>query len=129
MRLPPAVRGEFRAEGAGYDVRVTPDEQSADRPTGPLDPRGPEGPDAAAPPGGPLRSDEPGTHDGGRLAGDSPAGGTPDPEQATRPEDPQPEPPDGTVHARTQTDQVNEELQEENAETALDQPSDGSGGE
>jgi hypothetical protein len=29
----------------------------------------------------------------------------------------------------TQTEQANEELQEENAETSLDQPSDGSGGE
>ena len=36
---------------------------------------------------------------------------------------------DGTVHATSQADQVNEEMQEENAETALDQPSDGSGGE
>jgi hypothetical protein len=39
------------------------------------------------------------------------------------------EPPTGETHARTQTEQANEELQEENAETALDQPSDGSGGE
>jgi hypothetical protein len=39
------------------------------------------------------------------------------------------EPPTGKIHARTQTEQANEELQEENAETALDQPSDGSGGE
>ncbi len=37
--------------------------------------------------------------------------------------------PDGSNSARTQTEQANEELQEENAETALDQPSDGSGGE
>ena len=37
--------------------------------------------------------------------------------------------PDGEIHARTQAEQANEELQEENAETALDQPSDGSGGE
>jgi hypothetical protein len=37
--------------------------------------------------------------------------------------------PTGEIHAETQTDQVNEELQEENAETSLDQPSDGSGGE
>ena len=36
---------------------------------------------------------------------------------------------DGTVHAASQADQVNEEMQEENAETALYQPSDGSGGE
>jgi hypothetical protein len=31
--------------------------------------------------------------------------------------------------ARTQTEQANEELQEENAETSLDQPSDASGNE
>jgi hypothetical protein len=36
---------------------------------------------------------------------------------------------DGHVSATSQTEQVNEELQEENAETSLDQPSDGSGGE
>jgi hypothetical protein len=36
---------------------------------------------------------------------------------------------DGQIHARTQTEQVNEELQEENAETSMDQPSDGSGSE
>jgi hypothetical protein len=36
---------------------------------------------------------------------------------------------DGGTSARTQTEQVNEELQEENAETSLDQPSDGSGSE
>jgi hypothetical protein len=37
--------------------------------------------------------------------------------------------PDGEIHARTQAERANEDLQEENAETALDQPSDGSGGE
>jgi hypothetical protein len=43
---------------------------------------------------------------------------------------PSPEPTaDGEIHARTQAEQVNEEIQEENAESALDQPSDGSGGE
>jgi hypothetical protein len=36
---------------------------------------------------------------------------------------------DDRTDAPTQTDQVNEELQEENAETSLDQPSDGSGSE
>lgn len=36
---------------------------------------------------------------------------------------------DGEIHATTQTEQVNEELQEENAETSMDQPSDGSGSE
>lgn len=36
---------------------------------------------------------------------------------------------DGEIHARSQAEQLNEEIQEENAETALDQPSDASGGE
>jgi hypothetical protein len=35
----------------------------------------------------------------------------------------------GGTSARTATEQVHEELQEENAETSLDQPSDGSGSE
>ena len=75
-------------------------------------------------------------------AGSATAGGSDDqgtgPEPGRRPADaeprdtdasaPQPEP-TGEIHAQTQTDQVNEELQEENAETSLDQPSDGSGGE
>jgi hypothetical protein len=51
-------------------------------------------------------------------------------EQVTNPHGIAPEPTaDGKISAATQTDQVNEELQEENAETSLDQPSDGSGGE
>jgi hypothetical protein len=56
---------------------------------------------------------------------------TPDgPQSVPSPPETQPAPgPDGEVHARTQAEQANEELQEENAETALDQPSDGSGGE
>ena len=101
----------------------------ADQPTGPGNPRGDAGPDAPAPPGGPQRSDAP--------AGDTSPGGPrdpatgPEPEaHATGDESPSPEPmSDGEIHARTQTEQMNEELQEENAETALDQPSDSSGGE
>ena len=110
--------------------------------TGPVNPRGPAGPDAPAPPGGPQRTDSP--------AGTTSPGGPEQPEQlqpevhpssppdgpATIPPPPEPgpapanaEPPDGEIHARTQTEQANEELQRENAETALDQPSDGSGGE
>lgn len=46
------------------------------------------------------------------------------------PDSPSPEPTaDGEIHAQTQAEQANEEMQEENAESALDQPSDGSGGE
>ncbi len=37
--------------------------------------------------------------------------------------------PDGETHARSQTEQANEELQAENAQTSLDQPSDGAGSE
>jgi hypothetical protein len=91
------------------------------------------GPDTPTPPGGPQRSD---AADGSRTPG-----GPADPDTTPEPEahatgdaapdgSPSPEPTaDGEIHARTQTDEVNEELQEENAETALDQPSDGSGGE
>ena len=89
----------------------------------------PAGPDAPAPPGGPQRSDAP--------AGNTTPGGPQDPPRHPEPEahphvesQGSPEPTsDGKIHARTQTEQANEELQEENAETALDQPSDGSGGE
>ena len=94
------------------------DARRDDAPTGPENPRGPAGPDAPAPPGGPLRSDEP--------AGTTSPGGPEQPE--VHPSSP-PDGPDGEIHARTQAEQANEELQEENAETALDQPSDGSGGE
>lgn len=40
---------------------------------------------------------------------------------------PGPDDPDGHIHARTQAEQVNEEMQEENAGSSLDQPSDASG--
>lgn len=60
-------------------------------------------------------SDSPGQQD------DAPTGSTPS--SNTEPTA------DGEIHARTQTEQVNEEIQKENAQSALDQPSDGSGGE
>jgi hypothetical protein len=112
----------FRPPATGYVDRVT------DPANGPAN-----GPDAPAPPGGPQRGD---AADGSRTPG-----GPADPDTTPEPEahatgdsreDPSPSPEpttDGEIHARTQTDQVNEEIQEENAETALDQPSDGSGGE
>jgi hypothetical protein len=110
-----------------------------DAPTGPGNPRGAAGPDAPAPPGGPMRADAPagpetpggprgrdGGPDASRHAGSQDESPGTDPSRS----DPQPEPTaTGEIHAQTQTDQVNEELQEENAETSLDQPSDGSGGE
>jgi len=97
----------------------------------------PTGLDAPTPPGGPQRGDAAG--------GSDTPGGSAEPETGSQPEahptstsDQQTIPgpasgteptADGEIHARTQAEQVNEELQEENAETALDQPSDGSGGE
>ena len=62
----------------------------------------------------------PGTDD---TAGSHEKSASPDSSDASDPG------PDGEIHARTQTDQVNEELQQENAASALDQPSDGSGSE
>ncbi len=90
--------------------------------------------DAPTPPGGPQRSDAP---QGDATPGPAEAASQPEPpvragtaDDQPSPADSQPEPTaDGTIHATTQADQVNEEMQEENAETALDQPSDGSGGE
>jgi hypothetical protein len=65
----------------------------------------------------------PGTDDTDETAGSPEESASPDSSDASDPG------PDGEIHARTQTDQVNEELQQENAASALDQPSDGSGGE
>jgi hypothetical protein len=109
-----------------------------DAPTGPANPRASSGPDAPTAPGGPQRGDAP---DGGSTPG-GPDEPSTDPEPEVHPSStaegsqtiPVPasgsEPTaDGEIHARSQTEQVNEELQEENAETSMDQPSDGSGSE
>ena len=98
---------------------------SADQPTGPENPRGPAGPDAPAPPGGPQRVDQPGGSPTHRTADDDTPGGASEPTAPPTPAAPQPMPdaPDGEVHARSQAEQAAEELQEENAETSLDQPS------
>ena len=92
--------------------------EQSDSPTGPENPRGPPG---RTGPG--ARRDARRQPAGRAAAGDERAarGRLRPPANA--------EPPDGEIHARTQTEQANEELQEENAESALDQPSDGSGGE
>jgi hypothetical protein len=97
-----------------------------DETTGPENPRGPEGPDAPSAPGGPQRTDAP-SEDPQVLPSSPPDG----PQTIPAPEpEPAPSPgPDGRIHAGSQAEQANEELQEENAGTALDQPSDGSGGE
>jgi hypothetical protein len=108
-----------------------------DATTGPANPRADSGPDAPTPPGGPQRSD---AAQGSATPGEAEPATAPEPEvhPSSTPDGPQtiPVPPsqsepsaDGEIHARTQTEQVNEELQEENAESSLDQPSDGSGGE
>ena len=116
---------------------------STDQPTGPENPRGADGPDAPAPPGGPQRSDAPAgsTSPGGpaqtadgpepEAHADSSGAASPSGQGDETPGSPAPaaEMPDGSGTPRTQTEQANEQLQEENAETALDQPSDGSGGE
>jgi len=111
-------------------------------PTGPANPRASTGPDAPTPPGGPQRADAP---EGSATPGEDAEGSQAAPEPEVHPssspgpgdgstnvpvEPSRSEPTaDGEIHARTQTEQVNEELQEENAESSLDQPSDGSGGE
>jgi hypothetical protein len=109
-----------------------------DAPTGPANPRATAGPDAPTAPGGPQRGDAP---QGGSTPGgpaEPSTGPEPEVHPSSTPDGPRtiPVPPsaseptaDGEIHARTQTEQVNEELQEENAETSMDQPSDGSGGE
>jgi hypothetical protein len=109
-----------------------------DAPTGPANPRASSGPDAPTAPGGPQRGDAPeGASTPGSQAEPS---DSPEPEvhPSSTSDGPQSIPvpasgseptADGEIHARTQTEQVNEELQEENAETSMDQPSDGSGSE
>jgi hypothetical protein len=101
---------------------------SPDRPTGPVD-TPLDGPDSPAPPGGPLRDDRPGAS---TIPDDTPdqepevrPSGSPAEPAPPTPAAPQPMPdgPDGAVHARSQAEQAEEELQEENAETSLDQPS------
>jgi hypothetical protein len=136
----------FATPDPGYGDRMSsaPQDEQPDEATGPPNPRGPGGPDAPAPPGGPLRSDEPAgplTPGGPRIDPGTEPGTAPEPEvhPSSTPEGPQtiptpgpptPDPgsaPDGEIHARTQAEQVNEEMQRENAESSLDQPSDGSG--
>ncbi len=114
------AKGDF-----GYVDQMS--DAAQDQPTGPENPRGAAGPDAPAPPGGPQRDDT--------AQGESTPGGPRHPDTHPEPEthpgnveehSPTPEATsDGEIHARTQAEQANEELQEENAETSLDQPSDG----
>ncbi|MFL6004445.1 MAG: hypothetical protein ACJ72P_16695 [Nocardioides sp.] len=91
-----------------------------DQPQGPTDPHGPGGIDAPAPPGGPQRTDAP-------SGTSTPGEPEPDTGEPTRHGQ---EPVGGESDAQEPTqDEEHRSQQEENAATALDQPSDGSGGE
>lgn len=104
----------------------------ADEPSGSSSPGGPEqstGPEAPLHPGEGTSGGSAGAAGAGAVTGQDTGQHRADQSPAA-PVDSQPEPTtEGEVHATTQTEQANEELQSENAETALDQPSDGSGGE
>ena len=85
-----------------------PEDIPQDTPQGPVDPHGPGGADAPPPPGGPQRTDTP----------DGPYGTPPGEHDSELPS-----PDDREDRTRDRA------CQEENAETSLDEPSDGSGGE
>ncbi|HEY0948574.1 hypothetical protein [Nocardioides sp.] len=85
-----------------------PHDTPQDTPQGPVDPHGPGGADAPAPPGGPQRTDSP----------DGPYGVPPGEHDSELPDAD-----DGEDHSPGRA------VQEENAGTSLDEPSDGSGGE
>ncbi len=99
-----------------------------DKPQGPTDPSGPGGLDAPAPPGGPQRTDAPAGPDTPGEARQDPGPGT---TRVTRPEGDS----EAGVAVRTHSDDRDPSgdrdraEQIENAETSLDEPSDGSGGE
>ena len=104
-----------------------------DQPSGPENPRAAGGPDAPAPPGGPLRGDAPsgaGTPGGPSAPQTEPdepltAGdrdGASGESEGSFDETPRPAGPADKQIA-------DEDAQQENAETSLDEPSDGSGGE
>jgi hypothetical protein len=130
------ARRGFAGTTTGYVDHVS--SQPHDAPTGPANPHTSSGPDAPTAPGGPQRSDSPqGTTSPGGPD-EPPTPPQPEVHPSSPPDGPQtiPVPPssseptaDGQIHARTQTEQVNEERHEENAQTSLDQPSDGSGSE
>jgi hypothetical protein len=73
--------------------------------------------DAPTPPGGPQRTDAP---DGSATPGEPGKDPGPATERVTKPEGESDVPP--VTHQRTQDDE-DRDLQEENAETSLDQPS------
>src|SRR3954453_15631412 len=112
VTTPASVANRLRRCGVGYDgtMSETRTEQGSTSP-------GPES-DPATPP-------EPEIHPSSTPEG---------PSTIPAPSVPQTQPgpdsgPTGEIHARSQTELVNEELQEENAETSLDQPSDAAGNE
>jgi hypothetical protein len=102
---------------------MTQADKGQDKPQGPVDPHGPGGQDAPAPPGGPLRTDD--------APASAPTPGTPaqDPgpsvERVSKPDDDQTpdDVPAPTHEGGAEQDADERALQEENAETSLDQPS------
>jgi hypothetical protein len=74
--------------------------------------------DAPTPPGGPQRTDAPAGHDTPGTEGQDPGPGT---ERVTKPDTGDHVPP--VSHDLPEQDEEGRELQEENAETSLDQPS------
>ena len=108
----PCVR--LRRGSVGYDERMS--QTRAEQ--GSTSPGGPDSDPASLP--------EPEIHPSSTPEGPStiPAPPTPQPEPG-----PESAEPGSGTHARTQAEQLNEEMQEENAETSLDQPSDASGNE
>ena len=92
---------------------------------GPVDPHGPGGIDAPAPPGGPQRTDAPAGPD---TPGEPARDPGPSTQRVTRPEGGS-EPPAVHHDERDVPDDPERAAQLENAETSLDEPSDGSGGE
>lgn len=133
---PPTGGRRFVPTGTGYAQRVTDLEDTS--PSGPANPHSSAGPDAPTAPGGPQRTDAADATTSPTEGGEPPTPPEPEVHPSSTPDGPPTIPvpasrteptADGEIHAATQTDQVNEELQQENAETSLDQPSDGSGGE
>jgi hypothetical protein len=111
---PDVLTGTADPDTAGPDALTAPDgPQRSDAPDGAVTPDGSGSPDA----------------DSGSPSERHPTSTTEDDPSLPRPASSSEPTADGEIHAATQTDQVNEELQEENAESALDQPSDGSGSE
>jgi hypothetical protein len=115
-----SLAGGFTVRATGYGGQMSTEPERHDSPSGPENPRGLSGPDAPAPPGGPLRTDAP--------QGSTTPGGPSDPPQEPEPEIHPSSTPEGpstipTPSAPQPQPERDEALQEENAGTAMDQPS------